>query len=144
MSSRPAYITIHPITQASPPSSGPKRKRKNGLNKAGGPPSSVGGGVSLPNQPPVGVGGPGMMMGAAGVGGGIMGPPGGGGGGPSGGGPEDYEVFTEGIMAQLRTMPQVPLMEPVVKRSFNECPPFGGGPMNGKGAVWGIGPNRSI
>ena len=48
-----------------------------------------------------------------------------------GAGPEDYEVFTEGIMAQLRTMPQVPLMEPVVKTTFHECPPFGGGPING-------------
>lgn len=71
-----------------------------------------------------------MIMGAVGTG---MGPT----SGPSGG-PEDYEVFTEGIMAQLRTMPQVPLMEPVVKRSFNECPPFGGGPMNGTSLLTGV------
>ena len=106
-----------PSEQPSPPSSGPKRKRKNGLKA--GPPMGAGGAGPGPGVPPGS-----LMMGAVG---GAMGPTSG-----PGAGLEDYEAFTEGIMAQLRTMPQVPLMEPVVKRSFNECPPFGGGPMNGE------------
>ncbi|RWS06901.1 Histone-lysine N-methyltransferase MLL3-like protein [Dinothrombium tinctorium] len=45
---------------------------------------------------------------------------------------EDYEIFLTTLMGQLRSLPQLQIMEPAIKPNYNVCPVFGSPDLNAK------------